>query len=125
VRYRYPELRIGLRSLWDISPKIHLFYHQDAENFHANCAETSVMLALRPDLVQLDRAMDEPDRSASCFFTYTVNQESIHGAVGNPSLATPEFGQQILDMGVAELAQQLKRALVEKTPLETMPPPLP
>lgn len=117
VRHQYPELRIGLRSIWEISSKIHHFYHQDAANFHANCAETSVMLALRSDLVQIERAVDEPDRSAHCFFAYTVNKESVHGGVGSPSIATSQFGQEILEACINELSQQLQRALVEKTPL--------
>lgn len=122
IRHQYPNLRIALRSIWDIAPKIHHLYHQDAANFHANCAETSVMLALRPDLVQMDKAVDEPDRSASCFFAYTVNHESVHGAVGSPSHASLDLGQQILDACVTELSRQLQRALIEKTPLEEMPP---
>ncbi|SRR5579883_255673 len=123
VRHTYPDLRIALRSLWEISPRIHEFYHQDAANFHANCAETSVMLALRPDLVQMDKAMDEPDRSASCFFAYTVNHESVHGAVGSPSKGDRAFGEQILQLCIDELSTQLKKALTEGTPLEELPPP--
>lgn len=122
VRHTYPDLQIALRSLWEISPAIHQFYHQDAANFHANCAETSVMLALRPDLVQMERTVDEPDRSASCFFAYTVDKESVHGATGAPSKADLNFGHQILQACIAELSLQLKRALVEGTPLEEMPP---
>ena len=96
IRHQDPDLRIGLRSIWEISAKIHHFYHQDAANFHANCAETSVMLALRPDLVQLEKAIDERDRSAQCFFAYTVNKESVHGAVGKPSQASDQFSKEIL-----------------------------
>jgi creatinine amidohydrolase len=118
-------LPVGASSIWEISSKIHQFYHQEAANFHANCAETSVMLALRPDLVQLERAVDEPDRSARCFFAYTVNKESVHGAVGSPSLANSKFGQEILDACINELSEQLQRALLEKTPLEEMPTVLP
>lgn len=120
VRHTYPDVRIALRSIWEISPKIHEFYHHDAENFHANCAETSVMLSLRPDLVQLDKAIDEPDRSAGCFFAYTVNKESIHGGVGSPSKADINFGKTILETCITELSAQLKRAMTEETPLEEM-----
>ncbi len=125
VRHTYPDLRIALRSLWEISPRIHQFYHQDAANFHANCAETSVMLALRPDLVQMDKALDEPDRSAGCFFAYTVNHESVHGAVGSPSKGDRALGEQILQLCIDELSTQLKQALTEGTPLEELPPPTP
>ena len=124
VRHAYPDLRIALRSIWEISPKIHEFYHQDAANFHANCAETSVMLALRPDLVQLEKAIDEPDRSAGCFFAYTVNKESVHGGVGAPSKADLNLGKEILEACITELSAQLMKAQVEGTPLEEMPPSL-
>lgn len=40
IRHTYPDLRIALRSIWEIAPSIHQFYHQDAANFHANSAET-------------------------------------------------------------------------------------
>lgn len=124
VRHTYPDLRIALRSIWEISSKVHEFYHHDAINFHANCAETSVMLALRPELVQLEKAIDEPDRSIGCFFAYPVNQESVYGGVGSPSKADLGFGKQILETCIAELSAQLKQALVEGTPLEEMPPPV-
>lgn len=124
VRHTYPDLRIALRSIWEISPQVHELYHQDAANFHANRAETSVMLALRPDLVQLDKAVDEPDRSACCFFAYQVSKESVYGGVGAPSQADLPLGKEILETCVRQLSAQLKRAITEGTPLEEMPPPL-
>ncbi|MBW4474581.1 MAG: creatininase family protein [Stenomitos rutilans HA7619-LM2] len=125
IRHQYPELRIALRSVWEISSEINQLYQQDAINFHANCAETSVMLAIRPDLVQLEKAKDEPDRSAHCFFAYTVNQESVYGGVGSPSQATTQYGQKILDACIDTLSQQLEQALLEKLPLEAIPPNFP
>lgn len=122
IRYQYPQLKIALRSVWEISESINQLYQQDAVNFHANCAETSIMMAIRPDLVHPNKAQDEPDRSAHCFFTYNVSQESVHGGVGNPSEATTKFGQSLLNRCVETLSQQLEKALLEKTPLETMPP---
>ncbi|WP_017324699.1 creatininase family protein [Synechococcus sp. PCC 7336] len=125
IRHRYPLLKIALRSLWEISSNINELYQQDAANFHANCAETSVMMAVRPDLVQSEKAKDEPDRSSHCFFSYTVADESVYGGVGKPSDATTQFGRRLLDACIETLSQQLKKALVEKTPLETMPPSVP
>ncbi len=125
IRHRYPELRIALRSIWDISADIHQLYQQDALNFHANCAETSIMLAIRPDLVQLERAEDEPDRAAHCFFSYAMSQETVHGAVGKPSAATNQYGQTILNACIDTLSRQLQQAVLEKTPLEMFPGPTP
>lgn len=122
IRHQYPNLRIALRSVWEISNEINQLYQQDAVNFHANCAETSVMLAIRPDLVQLEKAQDEPDRSAHCFFSYTVPQESVHGGVGKPSQSTTQYGQTILDACIDTLSRQLEQAVLEKIPLEAFPP---
>jgi len=126
IRHTYPTMRVALRSIWDISDEAHRRYHEDAANFHANCAETSLMLALHPELVRMDKVVDEPDRSAGCFFAYRVSDESVHGTVGTPSLAEAAAGQTLLDLCVSELAQQLTQALTEATPLERAgitPPP--
>ena len=80
VRADFPEVRIALRSIWEITREIGEVYFRDGDtNFHANAAETSLMLHMRPDLVNMSKAMDEPNRSAGCFFSYTVNKESVHG----------------------------------------------
>lgn len=120
IRHSFPDLRIALRSLWEISDEAHRCYHDDAVNFHANCAETSLMLALRPELVDLRKATDEPDRSAQCFFAYTVDKESVHGGVGRPSAADARQGEDLLALCVEQLSGQLLKALQEKTPLETI-----
>ena len=65
VRADFPRVRIALRSIWEIS-------RDGGTNFHANAAETSLMLHLRPELVDMTKAKNEPDRSACCFFSYTV-----------------------------------------------------
>lgn len=117
IRHSYPQMRIALRSLWEIDPGISRTYHSDARNFHANCAETSLMLALRPDLVRPERAVDEPDRSSNCFFSYTVNLESVHGVVGRPSEATESQGEALLETCVMALSAQLRLALQENSPL--------
>lgn len=126
IRHTYPAMRVALRSLWDISDDAYRRYHADAANFHANCAETSLMLALHPDLVHMDRAVDEPDRSAGCFFAYRVNDESVQGTVGQPSQADAAAGQALYELCVEALAHQLTQALTEATPLERAglsPPP--
>lgn len=125
IRHDFPDMRMALRSIWDISPEIHQHYHQDSANFHANCAETSVMLALRPDLVHMDKVVDEPDRSAGCFFSYRVDQECLHGIVGQPSAADPMEGQALIDRCVTSLAAQLEKALKETTPLDMWHAPTP
>ena len=47
------------------------------------------MLHLRADLVRMDKAVEEPDTGASCFYSYTVDKESEHGGVGKPTRPGP------------------------------------
>lgn len=118
IRTDLPELRIALRSVWEVSQEANRIYDSDADdNWHANMAETAIMLHLRPDLVQLDKAVDEPNRSACCFFSYTVDKESLTGTVGKPSDATAKAGAEILELCVSALSEQVTRALAENDPL--------
>jgi len=119
IRHQHPDLRIALRSLWELSPAIHARYHADAANFHANCAETGLMLALRPELVDMRKAVDEPDRAVGHLFSYTMDQECVHGVVGTPSRARPEDGAALLAAMIDTLTGQLQDALTETTPLES------
>lgn len=117
IRHEHREMLVALRSIWEISPQVHAAYQADAVNFHANAAETSMVLALRPDLVHLDRAVDEPDRARGGFFAHTVDRETPTGTVGRPSLASAEYGRRLLALAVTQLAHQVRQALDEAPPL--------
>ncbi len=119
IRADLPDMRIALRSIWEISSEVRDLYEYDGGgNWHANDAETSLMLALRPELVSMARAVDEPNRAACCFFSYTVDKESRFGCVGLPSRGSAEFGHRVLTAAVGSLATQLRAALTEQSPLE-------
>jgi len=118
IRHQWPDLRIGIRNVWDLSPQIHERYHHDAANFHANEAETSLSLHLRPTTVRLERAEDEPDRSADCCFSYRVDQESRTGTVGTPSAASAARGAELHALLIDAFAAYLTRARAERAPLE-------
>lgn len=119
IRNDIPLMRIAIRSVWELSPDIRAAYEYDGgTNWHANDAETSLMLHMRPALVDMTQARDEPDRSQSCFFSYTVDRESRDGVVGKPSHGDAEFGARLLDACVTALTETLRRALIERSPLE-------
>ena len=119
IRTDIPEMKISLRSIWELTKEVNDFYLQDAgDNWHANNAETSLMLHLRPDLVDMEKAQDEPNRSADSFFSYTVDKESICGGVGTPSQGSESQGRFILEHCVDNLSAMLVNALSEKAPLD-------
>ena len=87
---------------------------------HACEAETSALLYLRPDLVQMDKA--EKDFSAQTSehiwwdlqtpspvaFTEWWSRNSKEGVVGDPTLATREKGEKLVEGIAEELARFLK-----------------
>ena len=123
IRADLPAMRIALRSVWEITEEIRAAYEWDGGgNWHANEAETSLLLHLRPDLVRMDKARDEPNRATACFFSYTVDKESETGVVGCPTRGSAAAGERLLEVCVAGLAAQLVPALTEATPLEAWQP---
>ena len=117
LRHELPDLRVRLVTAWDLSDEIGAAYREDAPDFHANVAETSAMLHVAPNLVRLDRAVDEPDRTVGLVFQYTVPQATSSGVVGMPSQSTPERGAALFDAVVDALADLLARARAEEDPL--------
>lgn len=72
---------------------------------HGGDAETSLMLALYPELVRLDRAVAEyPPIPSSCLslegahpFSWLTDDVSRSGTIGDPTTATTDKGERILD----------------------------
>ena len=91
---------------------------------HADEGETSVMLAVAPDLVRLDRAEEDYGHALaqpeSCFYSPTIFQSdpgsgpdySATGVRGDPRHATAEKGNAILD----EMARELIGSLMAEFP---------
>jgi creatinine amidohydrolase len=116
LRYELPDLRLRFVSLFDLSPAITDRYAEDAPDFHANEAETSLMLHLEPTQVRMDRAVDEPDRTVGRVLQYAVPITTESGVVGKPSTATEERGRELHDLLVDTLADLLVRARSESDP---------
>ncbi len=119
LRAKHKDLLIALMPTAEISPRVRAVFFADAEDWHANDAETSLMLALRPDLVCFDRLLtsDDPDRTTGHCFAHPVNRTSKNGVTGTPSLATAEKGHQLFSMMTEDLGQKITSALTEMPPL--------
>jgi len=88
------------------------------QGIHAGDAETSLMLALLPDQVRLDRAMAEyppelaPDSLLSLEgklpFAWTTRDVSRSGVIGDPTTATSTKGDRILASLAAGWTQVLR-----------------
>lgn len=118
-RREFPELRIGVMQWWDLTPDIARRATEDAVDWHANAAETSLMLVLRPELVDTDRMRDadDPDRTEGSVFRYGVQHVSTNGVTGYPSRASKSMGLELWRDVVAAARDVVERAHSEQAPL--------
>ncbi len=116
LRHELPDFRLRFVSLFDLSPEIAARYAEDAPDFHANEAETSLMLHLDPDQVRTDRMVDEPDRTVGLVMQYPVPVTTNSGVVGTPSSASAPRGAELHASLVDALADLLTQARREQDP---------
>ncbi len=110
------ELRAGLVSWYELTPEIEAEVTSDADDWHAHGAETSLMLHLRPELVERDAIRDDEDRTEDLVLSYTVAETSREGVTGAPSRASAAQGAVLFEQVVTALAERLERARVEQPP---------
>lgn len=124
LRLARPDLRVGVISWWDATEEVRSLVTADGNDVHANAAETSMMLAVAPHLVHLDRlaSSDDPDRTDGLVFRYTAPDLSTNGVTGRPSEASAELGEKLLDGVVAALTGMVERGRLEVAPLSRLGP---
>ena len=89
----------------------------DPNEYHAGTRETSMMLAIRPDLVHMERAVDWPMKMPhGALFDYRVDQITESGVCGRPTNASKELGEKIIEIRANAIAKWIKKALHEEIP---------
>jgi creatinine amidohydrolase len=119
LRYDFPELQVRILNWWETTPQTMSKLVEDCPVFpsyiHANIAETSCVLAARPDLVNMDEAVDEDDYET--FFEYRMDHYSKSGVVGRGATkSSAELGEKLFAMVVDELVPMVEKALTEGNP---------
>ncbi len=97
-------LEVRLENWWQ-APEVQAIFDvafPDLVTGHADASETSVVMAIRPDVVRLERAEHSPDSALSSFLTRQVFLELFpHGVIGcDPRLASAEIGERVLTAAV-------------------------
>lgn len=120
LRAEHDDLMVGVFNTATVSPRVRAIHFADAQDWHANAAETSLMLAIAPDLVRPDRLAeaDDADRTQGLVFAHPVNRTSRNGVTGMPSRATAEHGRLWFDWMVEDLSALILRGLRETPPLD-------
>jgi creatinine amidohydrolase len=119
IRSRFDDALVAVRNVAEISARVRAEFYADAEDWHANAAETSLMIARAPWLVRPEKVAtsDDEDRTAGLVFSHPVNRTSTNGVTGLPSRASAEQGERLFAWMVADLAAQVHAAMLEEPPL--------
>ncbi len=110
-------------SYWDIAAKELAALGEGPRKSmgHACEYETSMVLALRPELVRRDQIKNDPPNDdpvlRGLYLAEDMKQRTDHGCVGYPESATPEKGRRCLDAAIARTAEVAAALL--KRPLPT------
>ena len=102
IRYRYGlEVFSVMPMRFPAPPEV----PHDADPFeiHGGFAETSIMMAIAPELVHGERAFADGVLPTA----WLTDDRSESGTIGDPSLASAEFGKAILASAAHHLAESL------------------
>lgn len=120
LRAERDDLMVAVINTAMISERVRAAHFSDAQDWHANAAETALMLAIAPEMVRPDliAASDDPDRTGGLVFAHPVNRTSTNGVTGSPSLATAANGQQLFGWMIEDLCEIVEKGKREVPPLD-------
>jgi creatinine amidohydrolase len=119
LRARHDDLMLAVVNTAHISDRIRDAHFQDADDWHANRAETSLMQAIAPSLVRESKIADadDEDRTHGLVFSHPVNRTSRNGVTGKPSAATKAEGETLFHWMIEDLVELVVRGCREVPPL--------
>jgi creatinine amidohydrolase len=119
---RYRNRILTAASYWELADKELAALAQGPRKSmgHACEFETSMVLALRPDLVRREEIKDDPPRDEATlrglFIAEDMKQRTDHGAVGYPERASAESGRAFLAAAVQRTTEVVESLLRRRLP---------
>ena len=119
---RYRDRILSAASYWDLADKelATLAEGKRKSMGHACEFETSMVLALRPELVRRDQIKDDLPQDdpalRGLFLADDMRQRTDHGCVGYPALASAEKGRAFLNAAVTRTAEVVTALLGRPLP---------
>jgi len=119
LRAEHDDMMIAVLNSATISQRVREAHFADGNDWHANAAETSLMLAVAPEIVRPEIVgnADDPDRTDGHIFAHPVNRTSINGVTGAPSRGSAEQGIELFAWMVEDLAALVEWGMREEPPL--------
>jgi len=119
---RFPDRVLGASSYWELAERELARLAEGPRRFmgHACEFETSMVLALRPDLVRQDEIRDDPPRDdpvlRGLYLAGDMKQQTDHGAVGYPENANADKGRAFLAAAIDRTVQVVQALLARPIP---------
>jgi creatinine amidohydrolase len=119
---RFQDRLLTGASYWELAEKELAELAQGGRKSmgHACEFETSMVLAVRPDLVRRDQIADDPSADdpalRGLYVCEDMRQRTDHGAVGFPVLGTAEKGRACLSAAIERTAEVVKALLRRPLP---------
>ncbi len=122
IKHTHPDLQLYSFTVLDIARTKFEEIRESSKKMigHADELETSVMLAIRPDLVEMSRALAEKpsfptdvsletEDLARVTFGWRAREVTKSGVIGSPDMATPEKGRALLDFVIQTISTIVAR----------------
>jgi len=120
LRAEHDDMMVAVLNSALISERVRQAHFADGNDWHANAAETSLMLAVAPEIVrpELISGADDPDRTDGLVFANPVNRTSRNGVTGAPSRGSAVQGAELFAWMVEDLSVLVERGMHENPPLD-------
>ncbi len=122
LQARYPDRQLGAASYWDLAQQELAALAEGPRKVmgHACEFETSMVLALRPELVRRDEIKDDPPPSEPAlrglYLCEDMRQRTDHGAVGYPERAGAEKGRALIQAAIERTVEVVEALLKRPLP---------
>jgi len=118
----YQDSQIAVVAWWQLAKQALRKHFGDEPGYHAESSETSLLLALRPELVREDKIADEMPAVSLGYDYYPRPSATLtpSGVRGKPSLSSREKGAALTEEIVANLADMLEHDLIFESAWELM-----
>lgn len=119
LRAEHDDMMVAVINSAHMSERVRAAHFADADDWHANAAETSLMMGIAPQIARphLNATSDDPDRTQGLVFSHPVNRTSANGVTGNPSQASAEEGLRLFAWMTEDLAAIVEKGKLEHPPL--------
>lgn len=119
LRAEHDDMMVAVMNSATISQRVREAHFADGNDWHANAAETSLMMAVAPEIVRPEfiADADDPDRTDGHVFAHPVNRTSVNGVTGAPSRGSAEKGKELFQWMVEDLSALVEWGMREEPPL--------